>query len=444
MVARKRIFLVGGLLGLASTTSAFAPLAPNQFGLLSRAASEISHTRHHALPLDQFASYTDLLNHVTQSSNLIADAVVAAGEKDPGWWGSYINFFRAALEGIHGAIDAPLRSVGIDQTWGISIALFTFIVRGLLVPLSIQQSQSAEYMKALKPYIKEIKEKFKDNQDAQNRATAKLYEDAKQDPLSGCLISFAQIPVFLGLYRGIRLLASDGALEEPFLWIPNLQGPVSPPDYNGLQWLTQGWTSVGEGLPTPQLGWETTIAFLIMPVILVLLQSATMQALQPPVDDSSSDEEKKSMESTQGVLRFLPLLIGFFSLQVPAGLTIYWLSSNLFTLTQSLSVKAYFAANPPKVELPEYWEQMNDKTKFEDMTPDERRKATEAGLRVGPAFEDLVNEAKFHVLIERQPFRESSETWKRLEGKASNIQISPAMEEWISGVPTLAAATVEK
>ena len=294
-------------------------------------------------------------------------------------------------------------------------------------------------MKLLKPYVSEIKARYKDNEEAQNRAVGKLYEDANQNPLSGCLLSLAQIPIFLGLYRGIRLLALDGALEEPFLFIPSLEGPVSPPDYRGLDWLIQGWSTI-DGTLTPSLGWETTLAFLIMPVLLVVLQSFTMSALQPPIDEEATAEERKQQESTQNVLRFLPLMIGFFSLQVPAGLTIYWLSSNLFTLSQSLGVKAYFAANPPEIQLPEYWEQMNEKKDFKEMTPEERRKATEAGLSVGPSFEDLVTEAKFHVYVERQPFRETTEAWKRVASSSSSssstvtngIHIPSAMQEWVA------------
>eukprot|EP00522_Entomoneis_paludosa_P000234 CAMPEP_0172472624 /NCGR_PEP_ID=MMETSP1065-20121228/68433_1 /TAXON_ID=265537 /ORGANISM="Amphiprora paludosa, Strain CCMP125" /LENGTH=499 /DNA_ID=CAMNT_0013230773 /DNA_START=109 /DNA_END=1608 /DNA_ORIENTATION=+ len=443
---RQRLALAACILGFASTATAFTSIDPRGSMLSSVERNTIS-TRHHALPPDQISTYTDLLNSVTHSSNLIADAAAAAGDaKELGWWGQYINLFKMTLNGVHSAVDGPLRSVGIDQTWGISIALFTIGVRSLLVPLSIQQSQSAEYMKALKPYIAEIKEKFKDNQDAQNKALGKLYEDADQNPLSGCFTSLAQLPIFLGLYRGIRLLASDGVLEEKFLWIPNLQGPVSPPNYNGLDWLTQGWVSTGEGLPTPPLGWETTLAFLVMPVILVVLQSITMNALQPPVDENATEEEKQTLESTQGVLKFLPLLIGFFSLQVPAGLTIYWLSSNLFTLTQSLAVKAYFAANPPEIELPEYWEQMSEGKAFDDMTPDERRKATEAGLRVGPSFDDLVTQSRFHVFVEREPFRETTDSWKRAEEMKSDIKLSADLEQWIlsSGVTALGVEQEEK
>jgi YidC/Oxa1 family membrane protein insertase len=285
-------------------------------------------------------------------------------------------------------------------------------------------------MKALRPYQAQIREKYKGNEQLQNRALGKLYEDAEQNPLAGCLFSLAQLPVFLGLYRGIRTLARDNELQEPFLFIPSLEGPVSPPNYQGLDWLVQGWTnSIDNGLPIPPLGWETTIAFLIMPVVLVVLQGITMQILQPPIDDSMGEEEKEQLQKTQVVFKFLPLLIGFFSLQVPAGLTIYWFTSNVFTLSQSLAVRAYFAANPPQIELPDYWDQT---LKGEEMSPEERRKASEAGLRVGPTFEELIDEAKFHSFIERQPLRAESPAWQRVEtSSSSSWNIPPEFEAWV-------------
>jgi YidC/Oxa1 family membrane protein insertase len=253
----------------------------------------------------------------------------------------------------------------------------------------MQQNKSTEYMKALKPYLAEIKEKFKDKPEAQNRAIGKLYEDANQNPFNGCLLSLAQLPVLLGLYRGIRNLAQDGVLKESFLWIPSLEGPVSPPDFRGMEWLTANWSAgIDGGLPTPQLGWETTLAFLIMPVILVLGQSLTMSILTPPTDDENmSDDEKEQLEKSQVVLKFLPLMIGYFSLQVPAGLTIYWFTSNLFSLTQSLVIRQYYAANPPEIELPEYWDALED---MENMSPEEKRAASAAGLNVAPTFDSLV------------------------------------------------------
>lgn len=284
-------------------------------------------------------------------------------------------------------------------------------------------------MKALKPYQDEIKEKFKDRQETQNRAIAKLFEDANQNPLSGCLFSLLQLPVFLGLYRSVTLLAKDGQLGEPFLWIPNLAGPVSPPTYRGMDWLTSGWQTI-DGTLTPPLGWETTLCFLVMPAVLVLVQSATMNVLSPKTDDMS-ESEKEEAEKAAGILKFLPLMIGYFSLQVPAGLTIYWLSSNLFTLTSSLSVRAYYKANPPKIELPDYWDALDDVAK---MSPEERRKAAEAGISTGPKFEDLLDEAQFHYLVERQALRESSPAWDRVQKSVNGDDdvIPTALASWVA------------
>lgn len=260
------------------------------------------------------------------------------------------------------------------------------------MPLSIQQTKSSEYIKALKPYQDDIKKKFKGNQDAINRATAKLFEDANQNPLAGCLVSLLQLPILLGLYRGVTLLAKDGQLNEPFLWIPSLEGPVSPPDYRDIDWLVAGWTD-----GHPALGWETTLLYLVMPIILVIGQSLTMKVLTPGVDENASAEEKEQMEKTQGVLKFLPLLIGIFSLQVPAGLTIYWFTSNFYTLSQSLAIRAYYKANPPNIELPDYWDALDD---IENMSAEDKRKAAAAGMAVGPKWEDVLD-GKYHYFENR-------------------------------------------
>ena len=317
-------------------------------------------------------------------------------------------------------------------------------------------------MKALKPYVAKVREKYKDNKDQMNRAIGKLYEDANQNPLAGCFVSLAQLPIFLGLYRAVRLLAQEGNLDEPFLWIPSLQGPVSAPDYRGLDWLITGWSN-----GAPQLGWETTIAFLIMPVVLVLGQSLSMSVLTPPMDDDMGEEEKEQMEKSQVVLKFLPLLIGFFSLQAPAGLSIYWFVSNGFTLLQSLIVKAYYKANPPEIELPDYWDALDD---VDTMTAEEKREAAKAGLAVGPKFEDLLEgtcgsafyrslivpfvalysylclppcaEASFHVLVNRKPIRVDSAAWQRVV-KSESMDIPSSMKSWVDATSSTSKSEPE-
>lgn len=264
----------------------------------------------------------------------------------------------------------------------------------------------------------------------QNRALAKLFEDAGTNPLSGCLVSLAQLPIFLALYRSVTLLAKDDAINEPFLWIPSLEGPVSAPTYRGMEWLTEGWKFADGSIPTPSLGWETTLAYLIMPVLLVVGQSLTMNVLTPPPDTSNqTPEEKEQLESSQRILKFLPLLIGFFSIQVPAGLTIYWFTSNLFTVSQSLIIRKYYELNPPKIELPDYWDALGSDEEF--MSPEDKRKAAQAGLATGPSFEDMIDEARFHFIVDRSPIRESSEAWQRVKASSSH-EIMDEMAVWAS------------
>jgi len=369
---------------------------------------------------------------IASSSHLLADAASTAAaevqvqtEKDAGWWENYLNLYKTLLLFVHSTISTATSS---DQTWGISIAAFTAIVRTGLLPLSIQQTKSAEYIKALKPYQDEIKDKFKDNKDMLNRATAKLFEDANANPLAGCLISIVQLPILIGLYRSITLLAKDGALSEPFLWIPSLEGPVSAAnDYRGMEWLTQGWID-----GHPSMGWAATLPFLVMPVILVLGQSLTMSVLTPAVEtENMTAEEKEQTDKTQGVLKFLPLLIGYFSLQVPAGLTIYWFTSNLYSLTQSLVIRKYYEANPPNIELPDYWDALDD---VASMSPEKQREAAEAGMAVGPKWSDILDEAKFHYVVERRALREDSEAWKRVldGGGVNDGSVPQEMMAWVS------------
>jgi len=400
----------------------------------------------HAIDPSQFLSPDALggldhaFDHVLRSSShLLSDAAavtansVDAVKEDDGWWQQYLQVFKGFLSGVHDVVDPPLRSVGITQTWGISIFLFTTMVRLALAPISVQQTKSAEYMKALKPYQDQIKAKFKDNDDMKNRATAKLFEDAKQNPLAGCLVSIIQLPILLALYRSVTLLAKEGRLDEPFLWIPSLEGPVSAPAYRGMEWLTEGWTFADGSLPVPSLGWETTLAFLVMPVILVLGQKFTMSALtaEGGQDTSAmSDEEKEQFEKSQGVLKFLPLLIGFFSLQVPAGLTIYWFTSNLATLVQSLGVKAYYKANPPEIVLPDYWDALEDTGK--ELSPEQKRTAAEAGINTGPTFQEMTDEADFHYIVPRKPLRLEDPAWARVQA-SGHAEIPDEFKEWVGG-----------
>eukprot|EP00596_Hydrurales_sp_CCMP1899_P009004 CAMPEP_0119041616 /NCGR_PEP_ID=MMETSP1177-20130426/12673_1 /TAXON_ID=2985 /ORGANISM="Ochromonas sp, Strain CCMP1899" /LENGTH=364 /DNA_ID=CAMNT_0007007807 /DNA_START=163 /DNA_END=1257 /DNA_ORIENTATION=- len=276
-----------------------------------------------------------------------ADTVVKAGFVCPDFgqpgWGPFcflngnpvfnaFDGFQAFIQGSVVATHDALKGAGVENAYGPSIILFTCLVRILILPLSYQQIASTEMTKALNPKVAEIKEKYADNKDLQNQMTALLYQETKVNPLAGCLPSLFQLPIFVALYRSFLNLASTQQIDEPFLWIPNLEGPVFG-DRN-TAWLTEGWVN-----NVPHLGWEQTLAYLSIPALLVLAQSVSLRILTPPSDDPA-------VQSSQRILKYLPLMIGYFSLSVPAGLGVYWVINNILSTVTTGGIKEYFKKNP--------------------------------------------------------------------------------------------------
>lgn len=145
--------------------------------------------------------------------------------------------------------------------------------------------------------------------------------------------SLAQIPIFISLYRALLALAAENKLDEPFLWIPNLEGPTyGAAASSGLDWILK-WTD-----GAPKLGWYDTACFLALPVLLVVSQKISTKVLQPPDSDTNQNGFSKAL------LDFIPFMVGWFSLGVPSGLSIYWLTNNVVTTTITYFVRQKLSA----------------------------------------------------------------------------------------------------
>ncbi|CAM9891073.1 unnamed protein product [Phaeothamnion confervicola] len=172
------------------------------------------------------------------------------------------------------------------------------------------------------------------NPEAANKAIADLYQQEEINPLAGCLPTIAQIPIFISLYRALLNLAKEDKLAEPFLWLPSLEGPVyQAPPTETLRWLNSGWDGF-----TPPLGWHDTLCFLTIPIILVISQSISQQLMQPP------QQKNQQSDTSQAVLKYLPLLIGWFSLNVPSGLGVYWIINNFLSTSVSVFIRNQISA----------------------------------------------------------------------------------------------------
>ncbi len=197
------------------------------------------------------------------------------------------------------------------QNYGLSIILFTILVKVLLLPLTIKQTKSTKAMQDIQPKIQEIQTKYKDKPEKQQQEIMKIYTEAKINPLAGCLPLLIQMPILIALFSVLREPVTYGVFADQaqfvnaakgFLWVKDL----TTPDY-----------------------------------ILAILSGATtflMQTLMMP-----KDQQQGSMKIMTYVMSAMMLFWGF---SFPAGLTLYWTIGNVFAIGQH-----YLIMNPLRAKL---------------------------------------------------------------------------------------------
>ncbi|MFQ5611274.1 MAG: membrane protein insertase YidC [Anaerolineae bacterium] len=267
---------------------------------------------------------------------LEASATVNAVAVSQGIWANFVNFIAIALV----FLDDTLSGLGVPFAFGFAIILFTVIVRLVTFPLNMQQMRSSLAMQELQPRIKELQKKYAKDKEKLNQETMKLYQEAGVNPLGGCLPMVVQMPIWFALYRALFSLAEQGVLTEGFLWIPSLAGPVTDRTA-GISWLFPFENGA------PPVGWPDAVAYLVLPVLLVVSQLATQRMMTP----QSDDPQQRTMAQ---MMMFMPFMFGYFSLIVPAGLSLYWFTSNVLAIGQQYlmnrqrqQLKAAKAEAPP-------------------------------------------------------------------------------------------------
>uniref|UniRef100_A0A453DZE6 Membrane insertase YidC/Oxa/ALB C-terminal domain-containing protein n=2 Tax=Aegilops tauschii subsp. strangulata TaxID=200361 RepID=A0A453DZE6_AEGTS len=257
----------------------------------------------------------------------------AAVQKSGGWFG----FISDAMEVVLKILKDGLSAVHVPYAYGFAIILLTIVVKAATLPLTKQQVESTMAMQNLQPQLKAIQARYAGNQERIQLETARLYKQAGVNPLAGCLPTLATIPVWIGLYQALSNVANEGLLTEGFFWIPSLGGPTTIAARQsgaGISWLFP----FVDG--HPPIGWHDTICYLVLPVLLVASQFVSMEIMKPP---QSTDPSQKN---TQLILKFLPFMIGYFSLSVPSGLSIYWFTNNVLSTAQQIWLRKLGGAKP--------------------------------------------------------------------------------------------------
>jgi len=247
-------------------------------------------------------------------------------------------------KGIFEVIAAPLRQAMVffynllapysPYAWGWSIILVAALVRVLLLPLGLRQMKSMRSAqvktKALQPDVDALKKKYGKDKKKFQEEQMKLYQQhgITQAQMAGCLPTLLQMPILFAFYYALLGLIASGSFNNaPFFFIPNL----AYPGYSGgMKWLTANFSL--QKLTSPLI-WP----YLVLPIVLAVSQfimTRMSQASQPTTGDPQDSSTKMMGQMTILMTGMFVL----FSLQVPAGMSLYWVVGNLLAMAQQYYV----------------------------------------------------------------------------------------------------------
>lgn len=248
---------------------------------------------------DYAARYNNPSDNAFSARNLELDEMVQSRFL-LGWLESFLKFF---LNIIYGVI----------PNYGIAIILLTILVKLATAPLTHKSYESMGRMQELAPKIQEIKEKYSDNPQKMNQLTAELYKKEGVNPLGGCLPMLLQFPFFIAMF-GLFNNHFDlrGAVFIPG-WITDLAAPESILNFGDFT--------------LPLLGWND---LRLLPIVFVGTQLLSTKFMQTP---SAQAGQMKMMTY------MLPVVFFFVLYNMPSGLLVYWIFSNLLQVGQQVLTK---------------------------------------------------------------------------------------------------------
>jgi YidC/Oxa1 family membrane protein insertase len=204
-------------------------------------------------------------------------------------------------------------------SWGMAIVLLTVVIRLLILPLTFRQVRSMQSLQRLQPEIKKIQERYKDDKQRQQQEMMKFYQEHKVNPLSSCLPILLQLPFFLALFYMLRHDLRIHVCGQS----AHVCGDIPAAHFLFINDITDK---------------ETGVAL----VALIILYVGS-QLVSGVISTFTADRSQRIM------MLALPFLFVTFVINFPAGLIVYWITTNLWTIGQQLAIKRFL---PPPEPLP--------------------------------------------------------------------------------------------
>lgn len=230
-----------------------------------------------------------------------------------------MNTLIGLLDPLTGLLHTILRFFyGFTENWGWAIVLLTILVRIVLIPLTYRQFKSMRGMQQLQPQIKALQEKYKGNRELLNQKMMEFYKENKVNPMGSCLPLILQMPVFFALFYALNPTNAQnaGVFVENLSWL----------------WIRE-W---GPGQP----GW---LARDITKFDLILLLFYVASQFLSSLQTTSKDPTQRMMMMSMPVVIGVVMYVGKW----PAGLFIYWVTSNLWTIAQQYVITRVFPVSQP-------------------------------------------------------------------------------------------------
>jgi YidC/Oxa1 family membrane protein insertase len=221
---------------------------------------------------------------------------------------------QTILQPLIDASDAILKFWhGALGSWGWAIVFMTFTIRLVILPLTFKGVKSMQALQVLQPEMKRIQERYKDDKQRQQQELMAFYREHGVNPLGSCLPLLLQIPFFMALFYLLRSSAFKADLgdDKSFLFIPDLAAK-----------LTQH---------------PNTPVVLVVLVVLYI----TTQLISTMVSTISADPNQRRL------MLALPFFFTIFVVNFPAGLMVYWITTNTWTIGQQLLVRKLYPKPEP-------------------------------------------------------------------------------------------------
>ncbi|WPM05881.1 membrane protein insertase YidC [Borreliella sinica] len=276
-----------------------------------------------------------IVNSVRNKKNISDEFFIYAGPKDNRYLDIFDNnntntfglsgvaFGMSVEKSLWYLIQVPMQMVmqvfyDVIPNWGLSIIFLTIVVRILIFPLTFKGFRATAELSKLQPKMKELQSKFKHDPKKLNEEMSKLYSEEGVNPLGGCLPVILQLPIFFALYSLVNnLFLLRGASFIPG-WIDDLS--IGDSVYHfGYKLYFVSWTDIR-----------------ILPFIMMFTQLGSTIV--------SSNMDLKNLGAQQRFLYFgMPIMFFFILYNMPSGLLIYWITTNIFTILQQYYIKIHLS-----------------------------------------------------------------------------------------------------